>query len=540
MLGSASSGSGRRRGRLIALVGGALFAVLGALALTVWHLAGASIGNDPEGLAHLSLGSFGGSYVHGYVVTATGKHVALVRTGDVLTPAAQLAAGQQVQVVATVKSPGALAWALGKERRLRMSVKTPDAVVDSRWVFAQADGTVPVTFTSKVSRVSYVVKHQPSVRKLATPAKTFSLGKPGPAGSLRIAAGARPWLRLSKLTTVNWFPKTSGAFAIVSPKPGGQRGPADPIRLTFATPVDQALGSKRPTLSPSVPGKWSQPDDHTLLFTPTGYGAGFGTTVHVGLPREVEVTGADGAADVKTRDLSFTSSPGSTLRLQQLLADAGYLPLKWVPAGAPVARTRAAEARAASKAPKGVFEWRYPNTPKELKAQWTNGKVDTITRGAIMMFQNEHGLAADAVPGATVWRALLDNAIKGHRHKDGYSYVYVHRNVPQRMTLWHSGKTILTSPGNTGIPSAPTVLGTFPVFEHLAETTMAGTNPDGSTYNDPGVKWVSYFNGGDALHAFPRASFGTPQSLGCVELPLDSAAKIWPYTPIGTLVTIEN
>jgi hypothetical protein len=29
------------------------------------------------------------------------------------------------------------------------------------------------------------------------------------------------------------------------------------------------------------------------------------------------------------------------------------------------------------------------------------------------------------------------------------------------------------------------------------------------------------------------------QSLGCVELPLAASAEIWPYTPIGTLVTIE-
>ena len=27
---------------------------------------------------------------------------------------------------------------------------------------------------------------------------------------------------------------------------------------------------------------------------------------------------------------------------------------------------------------------------------------------------------------------------------------------------------------------------------------------------------------------------------GMVELPLSAAAKLWPYTPIGTLVTIEN
>jgi len=69
---------------------------------------------------------------------------------------------------------------------------------------------------------------------------------------------------------------------------------------------------------------------------------------------------------------------------------------------------------------------------------------------------------------------------------------------------------------------------------------MSGTNPDGSHYNDPGIKWISYFNGGDALHNFDRASFGTPQSLGCVELPLEAAARIWKYTPIGTLVTIES
>ncbi len=69
---------------------------------------------------------------------------------------------------------------------------------------------------------------------------------------------------------------------------------------------------------------------------------------------------------------------------------------------------------------------------------------------------------------------------------------------------------------------------------------MSGTNPDGTHYNDPGIRWISYFNRGDAIHAFTRSSFGTPQSLGCVELPLAAAAEVWPYTPIGTLVTVEN
>ncbi len=157
-----------------------------------------------------------------------------------------------------------------------------------------------------------------------------------------------------------------------------------------------------------------------------------------------------------------------------------------------------------------------------------------------MKFENTHEITVDGLAGPAVWRALLSDAIAGKRQTSGYTYVYVHREVPEVLTLWHDGHTVLTSAANTGIAGAETELGTFPVFEHIPEGTMSGTNPDGSHYNDPGIKWISYFNGGDAIHNFDRASFGTPQSLGCVELPLAAAAEVWPYTPIGTLVTIET
>jgi hypothetical protein len=69
---------------------------------------------------------------------------------------------------------------------------------------------------------------------------------------------------------------------------------------------------------------------------------------------------------------------------------------------------------------------------------------------------------------------------------------------------------------------------------------MSGTNPDGSHDDDPGIRYISYFNGGDAIHAFNRGSFGTPRASVASSSPLASAAKAWPYTPIATLVTIEN
>jgi hypothetical protein len=51
---------------------------------------------------------------------------------------------------------------------------------------------------------------------------------------------------------------------------------------------------------------------------------------------------------------------------------------------------------------------------------------------------------------------------------------------------------------------------------------------------------VAYFNGGDAVHYFPRGSYGFRQSLGCVELPYPAAERAWPYLTDGSLVTVSG
>jgi lipoprotein-anchoring transpeptidase ErfK/SrfK len=161
-----------------------------------------------------------------------------------------------------------------------------------------------------------------------------------------------------------------------------------------------------------------------------------------------------------------------------------------------------------------------------------------MTQGAVMAFQDAHDLTVDGIAGPAVWRALLRDAVAARRSTSGYSYVLVHRGVPQRLELWHDGVVLIQTAVNTGVPGAPTELGTYPVFLRLRVQTMRGVNPDGSHYADPGIRWISYFHGGEGIHGFDRASYGTPQSVGCVELPVAMAARVWPHTPIGTLVTV--
>ncbi|HXZ58289.1 MAG TPA: L,D-transpeptidase [Gaiellaceae bacterium] len=523
----------RRRGRWIFL-GVVVVAVL-ALGAAVREWSGASLTADATALARVQVQPFGGTLVSVQAFGPDGRMIPLTVQGGRLTPRTLLTPGEAVSVVVVVRRPGWLGWALGKEHRERLSLRAPVASLGERWLTVRPGEAVRVTFDQPVSAVAYGNRRR---RRLNGPVLT--LRHRAAAGTVAVAAAARSWERLGTPVAVSWFPPAGLPVAVSDPAPGAGVVPADPIRLTFSTTVDQALGGALPRIRPRTSGRWRRLDSHTLLFVPSGLGAPFATTLRVELPRRVAVASRSGRSLRTARSIAWTVPPGSLLRLQQLLAQAGYLPLEWTPAGAPVGRTAPAQVLAAINPPRGRFTWRFPNIPPELRALWSEGSPNQITRGAVMMFQDTHRLTVDALPGRQVWHALLTDAIAGRRRTAGYSYVYVHSSVPQSLTLWHDGQVVLSSPGNTGVPAAPTKLGTFAVFEHIPVGTMSGTNPDGSHYNDPGIRYISYFNGGDAIHAFNRASFGTPQSLGCVELPLAAAAKVWPYTPIGTLVTVEK
>jgi hypothetical protein len=244
-------------------------------------------------------------------------------------------------------------------------------------------------------------------RLLDSAHRSIALGRRAAAGSVEVAAAARSWERLGAPVVVSWFPPARSPVLVSNPLPGARLAPAAPIRLTFSKPLAEVFGSARPKLSPRTRGRWHQADSHTFVFVPSGFGAGFATDLRVQLPRAVALIGPTGRGLRTTRRLEWTVPPGSLLRLEQLLAQAGYLPLDWQPSGPPVARTPPAELQAAIEAPKGRFNWRYPNSPSALRALWRATRPNEITRGAVMMFEDSHGLAVDGFAGAAVWHALL-------------------------------------------------------------------------------------------------------------------------------------
>jgi lipoprotein-anchoring transpeptidase ErfK/SrfK len=166
------------------------------------------------------------------------------------------------------------------------------------------------------------------------------------------------------------------------------------------------------------------------------------------------------------------------------------------------------------------------------------GTNNVVLQAAVMNFQSLHGLSWNTGMTTETWQLIVQAAAKNQFDPNSYDYVVVSQGAPEELKLYVNGHHVYNTFVNTGVSSAPTSNGTYPVYLRYLVTTMSGTYPGGGSYSDPGIPWVSYFHGGDALHGFLRSQYGYPQSLGCVEMPFANAKHLWPYTPIGTLVSV--
>ncbi len=307
----------------------------------------------------------------------------------------------------------------------------------------------------------------------------------------------------------------------------GTRGVA--IRLNG----DPAADTPRPRLTPHTAGTWTDVGDYEF-FRPV-------STLEPCATYKLTIPAATVAAGHRklgqARTVSFTvACPGITA-LQEALARLNYLPYSlhgFVGASSVAPLTRTAAAKRAFDLPNGILRANVRAAPP-----LTMGTVDPTTTGALEVFEEDHGLALGTTPTQQLWTELLADETLAKKNPLPYTWVTVTETIPETLEVHENNKIALTSPTNTGVPGADTQQGIFPIYVRYVATTMIGTNVDGSHYNDPGVPWVNYFNGGDAVHGYIRPTYGVPQSNGCVELPIATAQVVYGMLAVGDLVIVE-
>jgi peptidoglycan hydrolase-like protein with peptidoglycan-binding domain len=307
-----------------------------------------------------------------------------------------------------------------------------------------------------------------------------------------------------------------------------------PLVVRISGPV--ASQSPTPTLFPHVAGAWTT-SGAIQTFTPAATLAPCSTYTLTVWANTI-ATGHTRLGKRRAIPLHVACPP--ITGLQQALARLGYLGADFHPHyivhTAPIGEETLHEAAIrAYHAPRGVLVPAPSDAPPVQL-----GELDESTKGALMVYQSDHELEATGEPDAATWHDLLESEVLGHRDPQPYTWVIVSEGSPE--TLWvHRGTHIaLTTPVNTGVPGAETAQGIFPIFSRFTSTTMTGTDPNGTHYVAPDVPWVNYFNGGDAVHGYPRASYGFPQSNGCVELPIEAAHEAFGMLAIGDIVDVEG
>jgi len=305
-----------------------------------------------------------------------------------------------------------------------------------------------------------------------------------------------------------------------------------PLAVTLSAPVSPT--SPPPTLDPKVAGTWSIVGD-AEVFTPAStlepcssytltVWARTASTAHAALGRR------------RTIGLHVACPP--LAGLQQALARLGYIAAKLrplyifhVPSGA---ETRREAAVNAFRPARGRLAPDPANAPPVRM-----GQLDATTGGALEVYQADNHLQATGEPNRSTWASLLYDESVNRRDPRPYTWVGVSEALPEPLALHRGHRVVFTTPVNTGVPGAETEQGIFPIYSRLVSTTMSGTDVDGTKYVVPDVPWVNYFNGGDAVHGYPRASYGFPQSNGCVELPIEAAHTVFGMLAIGDIVWVR-
>ena len=290
-----------------------------------------------------------------------------------------------------VRRPGWLGWALGSERHEQLTLRAPVAHVTERWM------TVPTG-----SPVQRELRRAGQRRRLRQPgtadpphaerrpelglARDASRRPERPRSPPRRAHGRR----VGAPTQVSWFPPSHSPVMVTLPAAGARDRPRHADLPDVLKAGERSARLDPPAALAEHAGALARGQQPHARVHPVGLRRG------VRLPA-ARAAPAHGRGDGRRGQRAAQDQPGrmdGAARLDAAPAAAARRRRATCRSTgsrrAPtVARTPSAQAQAAVDPPRGSFNWRYPNTPHQLQAMWTPGQANTITRGAVMKFEND-------------------------------------------------------------------------------------------------------------------------------------------------------
>jgi len=168
-----------------------------------------------------------------------------------------------------------------------------------------------------------------------------------------------------------------------------------------------------------------------------------------------------------------------------------------------------------------------------------DGVFDGVTRNALIAFQKMEGLKVTGRLGREDFDAL-GSASAPQSKEAGYSHVEVDLDRQVLFLVDEDGLVKRVLPVSTGSNKqyrekrmsglAYTPRGRFRIYSKLSGWKRS---PLGLLY------YPNYFSGGVAIHGNPSVP-SSPQSHGCIRIPMLAAAEISRLLPIGTIVLVYD
>jgi lipoprotein-anchoring transpeptidase ErfK/SrfK len=187
-----------------------------------------------------------------------------------------------------------------------------------------------------------------------------------------------------------------------------------------------------------------------------------------------------------------------------------------------------------------------PPIERKVVVDKESGSENVLSEGRAGWEIKDADILADHVLGALSTGKALDQAVSITEAPfktvtmTGYGK-WIEVDLSKQRAYLYVGDTVVNSfLISSGKANTPTQIGEGKIYAKYPMQTMTGTI-QGEHYYVPNIKWVSYFDGGEAFHGtYWHHNFGHPMSHGCINMTEADAKVVYDFAPIGTKVIVHE